>query len=263
MVTWAIQTNFIAQHNSDRMAHAIRHSGGVPLSVQLSSFDDSLTFNLSDPPLDNFVIPYGSTKLIRLGIERGWLGCFFNDNFDVVKWNANRNDMLNFDSAIVAAKDIPVWLADYPPDVPMFVRPCYDTKAITGVVQRVDYIISWMANIPTGTRITPETLIAITPKKHIEIEWRWFVVGGKVIDGSTYKIRGQTIQLHVDDPVEISEAQKFADKWLPHETCVMDLAKTDNGMKCIEFNCLNSSGLYQHDVRKIVEAVNSYVKIRV
>lgn len=106
----AIQTNFITQHNSDRMAHAICHSGGVPLSVQLSSFDDSLTFNLSDPPLDNFVIPYGSTKLIRLGIERGWLGCFFNDNFDVVKWNANRNDMLNFDSAIVAAKDIPVWL---------------------------------------------------------------------------------------------------------------------------------------------------------
>lgn len=141
----------------------------------------------------------------------------------------------------------------------MFIRPCHDTKAITGVVQRVDYLRNWMSNIPTGARMTPNTLVAIAPKKYIEYECRWFVVGGKVVDGSIYKLRNRTIQLHVEDSDEIKVAQSFADKWLPHETCVMDLAKTDDGIKCIEFNCLNSSGLYQHNVPKIVNAVNQYV----
>ncbi len=42
------------------------------------------------------------------------------------------------------------------------------------------------------------------------------------------------------------------------ETCVMDLALTNEGLKVVEFNCLNASGFYYHDVRAIVKEVNAY-----
>jgi len=47
----------------------------------------------------------------------------------------------------------------------------------------------------------------------------------------------------------------FADKWLPNRNVVMDLALVDNELKVIEFNCINCSGFYNHDVRKIFDAL--------
>jgi hypothetical protein len=74
-----------------------------------------------------------------------------------------------------------------------------------------------------------------------------------------YRIRGQRLVKREVDADVIAEAQRLADKWLPNQTCVMDLALTDEGVKVIEFNCFNSSGFYYHDIRAVAEAVTNYV----
>ncbi len=90
-------------------------------------------------------------------------------------------------------------------------------------------------------------------------ESRFFVVGGKVIDGAFYRMYGQRFS-GVAKPDEIEAAQEMANVWLPHETCVMDIAKTEEGLKVIEFNCFNGSGFYVNDISKIVKAVTEYAE---
>jgi ATP-grasp domain, R2K clade family 3 len=61
------------------------------------------------------------------------------------------------------------------------------------------------------------------------------------------------------DPEVIAEAQAFADKWLPLDCIVMDLALLTTGeVKVIEFNAINSSGFYACDVKKIFKALWEY-----
>jgi hypothetical protein len=94
--------------------------------------------------------------------------------------------------------------------------------------------------------------------QNIKAEWRWFVVGGKVISGSMYRAHNQLRKMRVVEQDLINEAQLLADKWLPDECCVMDLALVGEELKVIEFNCINSSGFYDNDVNAIFEALWNY-----
>lgn len=40
----------------------------------------------------------------------------------------------------------------------------------------------------------------------------------------------------------------------------MDLALYDNELKVIEFNCINASGFYDNDIRKIVDAITFSIR---
>lgn len=107
-------------------------------------------------------------------------------------------------------------------------------------------------------KIEKGTQIVLSEPKTISAEWRWFIVGGKIIDGSMYRAHGQLIKIHEDDSNTTNEAQKFADRWLPDSCCVMDTALVDNELYVIEFNCINSSGFYNHNVSSIFAALYSY-----
>lgn len=54
----------------------------------------------------------------------------------------------------------------------------------------------------------------------------------------------------------LQRAQEKSNIWLPH-CCVMDLAETDDGLKCIEFNSINASGFYDCNIEKIILFLNN------
>ena len=95
--------------------------------------------------------------------------------------------------------------------------------------------------------MSPETPIVVAKPKEIEQEWRWFIVDGKIVDGSTYRLNGQLVKKHEDNPLVIKSAQQLALSWLPDDCCVMDVARVDGQLKVVEFNCINASGFYDHD----------------
>ena len=98
-------------------------------------------------------------------------------------------------------------------------------------------------------------MIVLASPKNIKSEWRWFIVDGKIVSGSMYRLNGILDKREELDPDTILEAQTFADKWLPKQTCVMDLALVDDEVKVIEFNTINSSGFYAHNVDNIIHAM--------
>lgn len=111
----------------------------------------------------------------------------------------------------------------------------------------------------SGTyHLSGDTKIVIGIPKDIQAEWRWFIVDGKVISGSMYMFKGQLQKQEELDAEVIAEAQLYADKWLPNENCVMDLALVNNQIKVIEFNCINASGFYNHNVNAIMKALWLY-----
>lgn len=259
MVTWAIQHNLLNVDQITAITDAVKASGASCTHVGVIPFTEEISG--ADEIQGDLVIPYGSTGMTKRAASLGWKGLFFNPlTFRVDQWNANRDDMLNSDAVTTTVEGAKVLLKDAAPDDVYFIRPMEDLKAFNGTVTTVENIVNWMNSVESGSfNFEPHTQIVIAHEKNILAEWRWFVVGGKVIDGSTYKIRNQRLTKHEQDADVIAEAQTFADKWLPHDTCVMDLALTDDGVKVIEFNCINSTGFYYNDIPAIVLAMNERV----
>lgn len=261
--TWLLQYNFIDEFQKNSVAEAAWDVGANILEVGVIPFSDDLIDDMQDnlSELGQYVIPYGSTKLTKWAQRYKWKGVFFNKStFNVHAWTANRTDMLNQKVIFTTVGQVANTLAGRDPEELMFIRPLEDLKAFNGTVTAVAEILNWMDSVESGNfSFNADTPIAISEVQEILAEWRYFVVGGKVIDGSSYRMRGLKLNSHETNTEVLLEAQALADIWLPHETCVMDVALTPTGVKVIEFNCLNSSGFYYHDIPKIVSAVSDYV----
>jgi hypothetical protein len=257
---------FVIQHNlmnEDQLkstqdavaAYPHRFVGLIPFSREITS---------DEPLVGTDFIPYGSTLLTALVSELGWKGC----SFDLSRFNyeasvANRDDMLN-DNLVMTIEDTIAFCRHlFDPYELMFIRPSEDLKQFAGQVIEAKECADWLedamlCDTAGSYKLDANTKVVVAKPKNIQAEWRWFVVGGKVIDGSMYRCRNQLLKKHETDPIVIAEAQTFADKWLPDPCCVMDLALVDNELKVIEFNCINSSGFYNHNVNDIFAALYEY-----
>lgn len=263
---WAIQINAVSRLQAEAVAMAVTSQGGRVIPVEVIASTGSILSHaepdfLTDAEKNgtNF-IPYGSTKLVELAMELKMSGVFRNDNFSVPIWNEKRADMLNGDSVGMLVKDIPAYSEAFPSDTVVFIRPTVGKKLFPGQPATLADILGWIKAGQVGRYLFPLDMeITIAKNKVIIDEVRWFVVGGKVIDGSAYRVRGQRVTIHDNNENNLKEAQRFADVWLPHPTCVMDLALTEEGLRVIEFNTFNSSGFYHHDIPKIVKAVHDMV----
>lgn len=146
-----------------------------------------------------------------------------------------------------------------------FTRPSEDLKQFSGQVMTTKECIEFFTNASecessVAYNISPDTVVVLATPKNILAEWRWFVVDRKIISGSMYRFKGQQHSAIELDALVIIEAQGLANDWLPHDNCVMDLALTEDGIKVIEFNCINSSGFYDNDVNLVFSALWDYYR---
>lgn len=260
-----IQHNLMAESQLELIKQAVapyphQYVGVIPFSREITSAE-------GEEVVGTDYIPYGSTLMSTIGLDLGWKGLHFDlSQFNYEAAIENRNDMLNggtYDSVILSVEDtISMMERSYDrfPDKEWFIRPSLDLKHFAGQVIRSDECAKWLTEaIDCGSSSTQQMdkdlKIVVSPPRKIQAEWRWFVVGGKVIDGSMYRANGQLIKNHETHSAVIEEAQTFADKWLPNPNVVMDLALVDDEVKVIEFNCINCSGFYNHDISKIFEAL--------
>lgn len=255
---WIIQSNLLDHNQIIPLMEALREFDIPFVDVNVVPFSDEFAAPLELTTKN--VIPYGSTKLCKIAEKRGWTGLFFNrETFRTDCWNKNRSDMLNNDAEIMTVYDVIKKFRALPQYDIWFIRPVEDLKQFNGTLTTSEEIARWTSSVESGNFAFDENiLVSIAPPKEILKEWRYFVVDRKVITGSTYKNRGLKLTSRVNDPNVLEEAQHLADGWLPHETCVMDVAQTDKGLKIVEFNCINSSGFYYHDIKRFVKEVNDY-----
>ncbi len=230
-----------------------RFVGLIPFSREITS---------DEPLVGTDFIPYGSTLFTTLAYDMKWKGL----HFDLSKFNyetslEHRSDMLNDNVDTIEAHLDALCYQD--PEMELFIRPSEDLKQFSGQVMKAGEIYDWLKDAVScassgSYKLEMDTKVVICQPENIQAEWRWFVVGGKVVDGSMYRAHGQLIKQHTTCTETIIEAQTFADKWLPDPCCCMDLALVNGELKVIEFNCINSSGFYNHNVSKIFDALWEY-----
>ena len=258
---FAVQHNLLNHECLEKIREALEKHKIPHVFIGVIPFSREIT---SDEPIEGTdYLPYGSTSLTVETQKLGWRGQYFiPETFRAEAWFQNRNDMLNCTTPFSVAEAIK-YLRQRPKDELIFTRPTEDLKTYSGQViecgECADWLTDAMECASSGSyQLSPDTQIIIAPPLKIKAEWRWFIVGGKVIDGSMYRFNGELLKQHEVDSLVIAEAQRFADVWLPHPCCVMDLALVDDRMKVIEFNTINSSGFYDHDVEKIIVALWDY-----
>lgn len=144
-----------------------------------------------------------------------------------------------------------------------FIRPVEDLKQFSGTVVYSDRLAEWkdyVISYANGADITisDDTEVLISPVRHIEREYRFFIVNGVVITGCQYSLRTKFVcDTMVPDNI-LHAAQTWAKTYTPSVAVVMDVAVLDNNaIKIIEFNNFNSAGLYACDVEKIILNIES------
>lgn len=260
---------FIVQHNLMNEASLLKVKEAVApyphRFVGVNPFSHEIT---SDEPLEGTnYIGYGSTLLTTLASKLGWKGMSFDlEQFNYRASLANRDDMLN--SNVITVREAIEFLNNQLVDMDYFTRPSADLKQYSGQVMMGSELVAWLEDAiqydsSNSYGMSLDMDIVVCEPKPILMESRFFIVDRKVVSGSIYRHAGQLHQERIDPNSEMGiEAQQFADKWLPADNCVMDLALVDEGservVKVIEFNCINSSGFYDHDVPAIFNALWAY-----
>jgi hypothetical protein len=130
-------------------------------------------------------------------------------------------------------------------DREVFIKPTSDLKGYIGGIIPVgttiyDFLMkgSYMPHWKSETTLVAEV-------KDIYSEYRFFVVGNRVITGSRYMLNKE-VNASVDIPAEVQKmAVELAKVYQPDKVFTMDLALLHNGsIEIVEYNCFNGSGTY-------------------
>ena len=142
-----------------------------------------------------------------------------------------------------------------------FVRPIEDTKAFTGAVFDWHSFAEWQERVVAhaeaiGSSLTGDTLVQVATPKPISQEVRCWVVEGRVLTASTYRLGREVIHSNAVDALFVDFAAEQAARWSPERAYCLDVCDTPEGPRIVEINTVNSAGFYAADVQKLVMALD-------
>jgi hypothetical protein len=250
---WVVQENIKDEATYDHFIQALYALNIEHTLVKVVPFSHDV---IPDVNPTGRVMVWGSTTLDLVAKNKGWKpGTFLNENFDQRIWRT-KYPTLNDDAEIHEFGSIPAF------EGTRFIRPVHDMKVFAGKVIHNVELEQWKETIQRYSdgyiTLRPETPVSISSVKDIEMEWRFFVVSGKVVAGSRYRQWGLSDHRRIyaaSEPWKF--AQEMVDRWQPSEAFVIDLAKEHNdpSFKVIEVNCINSAGFYECDMKAVIEAI--------
>lgn len=203
---------------------------------------------------------FGSVKMSRLGKKYGWKpGSLLNDNHDYRVYSKYyKENLLNYDSKIQRFGD------DINDDY-FFARPCEDNKTFTGKVFSKQKWIDFKTEFykrGEETSLNEDTEIQVSSIKNVTKEYRFWVVGGKVVTGSLYRMGNWIYYNHIVDEGALEFAQKMVDIYQLSEAFVIDICEViindKPEYKIIECGCINSAGFYKANMPKMIESIELY-----
>lgn len=204
------------------------------------------------------VVTFGSYSLALAAKKFGWSpGSFINENYEFDKWvkGWGKENLLNGNAIQGKVKEIETMIpANW---IKVFSRPTEDTKSFAGQVLDVEDFKYWISKVKSNTDriLDSETDIVISEVKEINAEYRLFIVDGKFVTGSLYKLRDKVTTSEFVPQDVIDYAHDVIKIWNPDKAFVLDIACTPEGNKIIEINNINSSGFYKSNISKIIDAI--------
>ena len=265
-ITWIVETNvFFGDYDQElKIVDTIKKLGikVIPVGWQMIYNEDQIPFQ-TGPCV--FLGSLQLAKKLRSRIdlcESIWCDL---KQFDCIKYYPHlREHLLNQDYVI-----LPFGVLPHKKDLlynalgesnALFIRPCRGDKIFGGKLvykEHFDKDVEYFGFYDDD----PENLVLIARPQNIVNEWRFFVVGKKVITGSQYYDHRELSYTRVieSDPI-FSLAQKYAEIWQPEEMFTIDLCETKDGqIKILEIGAFSCSGQYDCDIEKIVLSATEFV----
>lgn len=269
-IKWLVQ-------DTERMYSAIENEFGplkslgydvIPFGV--IPFTDTVT-GIDDLDPNDFYIIRGGTKIVKLLdcgtpdnlsyelTEKLRLGISYNHrNFDQAYYSQLDLPLLNSAPEILNLSDDTDLYASF--SVPKFVKPSSDLKAFTaGILEPGEVLKNFIENNYHRSGYKEETAL-VHDVVDIIAEHRFICLNGEVITGSQYRRNNCTVY-NASIPSSVWDAaNEYSKLYEPAEIYTMDLAETPTGIKIVEYNCWNGSGLYHMDVKKLFSTIQEYYK---
>lgn len=246
-----------------KLGYEIVPFGVIPFTKTITGLDD-LDVN------DTFIMR-GGTKMVGI-LESGT-----SDNLPselITKMRQGLSyDIRNFDQAFYSTLGLPLLngtpeflnlknesdlLASF--DVDKFVKPSSDLKAFTAGVMGAGEVLKFFIESNYHRENYQEETVLVNDVVQIDAEHRFICLNGEVISGSQYRRNNQTVYSNVIPKYVLDAAYEYAKLYEPANIYTMDLAETPNGIKIVEYNCWNCSGLYHMDNIKLFSTINDYYK---
>lgn len=262
---WLIQEFLNQNENVERMRKALELQGTDYLLVRLNK-DASLTVLDIETRLplddtedvlweflhDGSITGYGSKSfdkaLRQLQIEPG---SFSNEEFEMEEIQKRVGDeLLNQEFIIGELQELhPTWKH-------FFIRPTGNTKLFGGMTVTQKEFQEWKERENHKDSPYIGQTLMISETKEISGEYRFFVIGTKVVTGSSYRVDGELNTSLFPSNDVWNYAQKMVDRFRIADVFVIDVAETNEGLCIVEYNNFNTSGLYACDENLIVRHLN-------
>lgn len=278
-VNWVIDKDLFPEYENI-LADSIKRSGN-----DVHFFDDFRHNNISEFMRNKFtdkdiVVFYGSLGQGRQIANLPYYpGVFLNiENYECYRYYGYYGDyLLNSDYLMMGLNDVSRHKWDilhklvetkgnpYQDSCRFFIRPSNGYKTFTGQTitwSKMEEEIETITNSYGGT-LDKNQLVLLSSVKPIECEYRFIVVDGKVITGSTYFDKNNigSYEPYYDKQCEeqdvIDFAVKMSEIYQPDKAFSIDICRLKSGeLKMLELGSFNCASMYGNDFDKIVNAIN-------
>ena len=178
-------------------------------------------------------------------------------DYDPIKFQFNtmlkqyQDKVLNNDAKILPFKDITI------EKEPLFIKPNRGLKIFNGKLMYPNYFKELKKRVINNKmNFNENELMVVSSKKFINKEYRLFIVNNEIIT-ACQTMEYSYLNLNEFVPEEVFKfAKDLINIWIPSNNFVLDVAKTPKGLKVVEINCINSSGPYLCDMKKVISALS-------
>lgn len=262
---WIVQENLYGSGSLEDLLAALERLELPYTRVKVVPFLGTLE---PEPVVSGPVIAMGATTMLRVARERGWTPGVWDQNMSFRTWQKHwYNGLLNRDAFVIPFYAVgPFW------DDRFFLRPDGDTKAFGGQCFTWPEFEEWRRKViemnedgygyavegeKAPGQLQADTMVVAAKPQEILREYRCFIVDGKVVTASLYKLGSRVTSTGPVEDEIVRFANEWADVWSPDRAYAMDVAVTPNGLRIVEANQINCAGFYGADVMKIVAALDT------
>lgn len=254
---YIIQENLFREHHFNTLIEYLKKYNLEYEIIKFRPFTEDLEFKTTRKD----VFCFGSVNLAAIAKKYDWNpGSLYNENHDFTVYGPKYGiNMLNSDGLVMNVGDT------LPDKYKMFfARPTKDTKSFSGQVFTRSAWEDWVKDLDNSSlkqRLTAETQVLIAPLKTIQQEIRCWIVNGKPVTISQYKIGSRVNMLNMDNNQEaVIFATDMAKLYNPARAYVMDICLFEDEYKIVEINCINCSGFYDLNMSKLLQALEQTFK---